>query len=228
MKNIDCTKSLTNLLRAHEVTPVMMRVLTEKLVGTMREISVTHRARLEHLFARGWMKLHCDDLEDLRHFAYNVDEYVSRERIDEIIDVLLRVSRHEPYFLEHGGHRLSAAIDNNPDNVLFLNDRPSFIDVMPPKEEWKVADEYFTIVRNAVDGCVLGNEGLRNVVYKSYFEQNPVVPRSVTKIYEIRSGMIQWIHRIFLEQFDITEKYRRFTEDTVAELVTSAAEEKKV
>ncbi len=214
MVRIDSEKTLTKLLSTGMVTPETMRDLTVMLVQKLRMISEEHRSKLEALFLRGLLNIHLESLEDLRSFAYMAEGSIPRAKTDQIVDLLLRKSAEESYFRDPKRHRISAAIDNNPDNII-IDDAIRFIDIMPPKENWKVADEYFTIVRNAVDGFVLGNDELGSVVYETYKECSPLIPEVVTHIYEIRSGMIQWVHRHILGQHDIAEKYREFTEKRV-------------
>ncbi len=217
MVRIDSEKTLTKLSLTGMVTPETMRDLTVILVQKLRMISEEHHPKLEALFRRGLLNIHLESLEDLRNFAYMADGSIPRAKTDQIVDLLLRKSTEESYFEDPKRHRISAAIDNNPDNII-IDNAIRFIDIMPPKENWKVADEYFTIVRNAVDGFVLSSDALGDEVYTTYFAVNDPIPECVTLIYEIRSGMIQWAHRTFMGQPDIAEKYRQFTERRVLTL----------
>lgn len=218
MTCIDSEKTLTKLLPMGAITREVMQNLTAILVQRLRDISFEHRAKLESLFARGMMSLHLESLEDLRSWGYVADTYIPRPQTDRIVDLLINSSKDESYFLDEERHHISAAIDNNPDNVLIIDGKVSFMDIMPPKENWRVADEYFTIVRSAVDGFVLGGEELGLSIYETYAQFQKDIPKIITLIYEIRSGMIQWAYRHILGQHDVAEKYREFTEKRVEEL----------
>lgn len=212
MHRVDGEQTLTKRLIAGAVTEDTMKRLVETLVQSLRRITVGHREKLQPLFLRGLLNVHIDSLEDLRHFAYLADAHIPRSDADAVVNTLIERSTKSEYFLNEHEHRFSAAIDNNPDNVLIIDGDIRFIDVMPPKESWRVADEYLTIVRNAVDAYVLGRDEIGDAVYEAYRYYSLPIPETVTLIYEIRAAMIQRVYRHILGQHDIAGMYREFLE----------------
>ena len=218
MAYVDGHQSLTTLLPAGKIDKRMMMKCIEELVKKLRSISVEHRVKLEPLFSRGVLSLHLESLEDLRAFACMAEAYIPRHDADRMVDMLIERSKSDPYFSDNTRHHVSAAIDNNPDNILVINESVHFMDIMPPKENWRVADEYLTIARHVVDAFVLGGEDFGKSVHKECGKYREKISDTAMWIYEIRSGMIQWAYRHMLGQHDLAEKYREFTEKRVLEL----------
>lgn len=215
MKRIEGEETLTRLLESGTATSSDMQKLTTMLVEKLRHLSRVRREKLASIFDEGWRKLHEEGLEDLRQFMLDAPSMNSSEA-NAIIDLLRVRSANEIYFDDSSN--LSVAIDTNCDNLLFLSGKPTCIDVLPVKEDWRVVDEYYTILRSAVDAEVLGNAELGDIVRHSYSKIGYSAPRIVTLIYELRAALIQWAYRLYLGQFDRAKKYQEFAEKRVAQL----------
>ncbi len=211
MAKIDSSKNLTNLFSSDKVTTINMEEMIHFLVEKLRSLTKERKVKLKHLFDLGWYKLQSDDLEDLRQWVYMAPDKISKKDTDIMIDLLKEKSSKEPYFTNYNPSFLSVAIDNNCDNLLIINGKPSLIDTMTPKDNWKVSDEYFNVVRVAVDAYVLGNKELGDTVYQTYYKYRPEPSRATTLINEIRSSLIQWSYRHSLGQHEMAEKYKIFT-----------------
>ncbi|MEX0649397.1 MAG: hypothetical protein WD200_00155 [Candidatus Andersenbacteria bacterium] len=218
MAVIDDTQNLTNLLIGGTITAKHMQAVTGVLTEKLRALTGERKERLSHLFERGWPALQEEALDDLRQWAYLAEEYIPRKNTDAMIDLLKATAAKEPYFVNYDESLLSVAIDNNCDNLLLFKGKPSFIDIMTPKENWRVSDEYFTIVRTAVDAYVLGNKELGDAVYATYENYREAPPKDVTLIYEIRSGLIQWAYRHIISRHAQAQKYADFVLWKVKEL----------
>lgn len=215
MRNVDATKNLTNLFADNTVSVSDIHRLTTELVTKLRQLTTDRKAKLHRYFEMPWITLQDDDFEDLRQWAY-IAESIPRSTTDEIVNLLIRAAHQEPYFTAFDQSLLSAAIDNNPDNLLILNGKPGFIDIMTPKDNWKVADEFFTVARTAVDAYVLGSEAHGNAVYATYDRKGQ--PPIARLVYEIRTGLIQWPYRVIVNQPERAEKYKTFVLNRVQQL----------
>ena len=218
MAKIDSSKNLTNLWAANKVSVSDMENVTRFLVEKLRSLTKERKAKLKHLFNLGWYKLQNDDFEDLRQWLYMAEDKILKKDVDAMIDLLKDKASKEPYFINYNPTFLSVAIDNNCDNLLILNGKPSSIDTMTPKDNWKVSDEYFNVARVAVDAYVLGNKELGDVVYRTYYQYRSEPSKTTTLINEIRSSLIQWPYRHILGQHEMAEKYKTFTLQKIQEL----------
>lgn len=218
MKLIDDTQNLTNLLQQNKISVEDMAAMTAALTKKLRFLTKKRKDKLDYLFQRGWLSLQTDDLDDLQQWAYLAAEHIPKDTTDALVTLLKTYAKSEEYFINHDRALLSVAIDNNCDNLLFLHSKPSFIDIMTPKENWRVSDEYFNVVRTAVDGYTLGNKALGDIVYATYSKYRNLPSKKVTLIYEIRSALIQWSYRHLINQHAVAEKFRDFTLEKAEEL----------
>jgi aminoglycoside phosphotransferase family enzyme len=221
MKKIDDSKTLTNLLGAGTVTFKDVESLTHFLIEKLRSLTLARKEKLKKYFDMGWYGLQFEDMEDMRQWVYMADAYIARKFTDEIIDLLKGKISKELYFTDYDPSFLSVAIDNNTDNLLILDGKPRAMDVMTPKDNWKVSDEYFNIVRLAVDAEVLGSKELGEAVYQTYFKNyRPEPAKTATLIYEIRCALIQWPYRHNIGQHDLAERFKTFALEKIEALKT--------
>lgn len=213
MKRVNDSQTLTTKLINSELSVDNIVSISKHIIERINELTKSQRNDFQYIFDKGWFSLQNDNLDNLRNWGYLVEQYVSREETDEIIDLMKKVVVRESYFKNYDPDNLSVVIDNNCDNLLWLDNKLKFIDISLPIENWKVADDYFIISRLAVDCYVLGNKELGDKVYEIYFRYKKDFPEYVTLLYEIRSAFIHWIYRHILEQHDIADKYQKFTLD---------------
>ncbi len=215
MKKIDGSKTLTNLLQQGVVTVDDMSRMTRALVERLRLITTKHPEKIEHQLERTFLATMKEDLQDLRQWLYLGEPHIKKADADSVVELLETAINKEPYFKEGV---LGAAIDNNCDNLLFLNGEPSFIDIMTPKENWRALDEYGTVARTAADAYVLGEKELGDAVHTAHRELADPLPPIALLVHEIRGACIQWPYRHMLGQHDVAEKFKNFVLKKVEEL----------
>ncbi len=213
MTKIDDTQTITNKFDEDLISVSDLSEMIEKKIEKLRYLSTKRKNLIEKIKKNGWYKLNKTVLEDLRQWAYMSKKHIPKDSTDKIVDYLQEVTATHDYFTNEDNHRmLSISIDNNCDNLLFLSGKPNFIDVMPPKEEWKVADENFVVLRTAVDAYVLGNKELGDTVYQVYKKYQNEIPQTAALVHEIRAAFIQWAYRHLINQHERAEKYKKFVE----------------
>lgn len=110
------------------------------------------------------------------------------------------------------------AIDANCDNILILTNKIGFLDILPPKENWRVADKFFTICRVTTDVAALLGREKANIMYEAYKNFAGLPSENVKIIYEIRSALIQAAYRYALEQPNLAQKYLQFMDQRLRDL----------
>jgi aminoglycoside phosphotransferase family enzyme len=225
MKQIDHTKNLTTLLSEGNISAEECSQIVRHMIETAREVAKQKKEQLEDLFATPWLDLHIDNLESLRSWGYLADAHIPRREIDQKVDFLIEISKTHPYFTSFDASHLTAAIDNNCDNLLYQNGQPSFIDVMTPKHSWKVHDEFFGVTRTAVDAYVLGTPALADAIYDTYRTYRDIPEDQVRLIYELRSAIIQWAYRHILKEPKRAAKYKAYIDTTLETLKQSVSEQ---
>lgn len=212
MKKIDIEKNLTNLLFVKQVSRADLEKIATEMTIRIRNLTRNEKEKLKLLAKKGCFDLLQEDLEDLRHWAYMADPKLPRIKSDELMNVLEKAFREEEYFKNFDSENLSIALDNHSDNIFLLNGNVEFLDIMPPKKNWRITDPYFNICRPAVDVMVIGTSNEAKVMYHAYEKIAPTVPSRVKTIYEIRSSIIRASYFYFLEKPDLAKKYLDFTE----------------
>jgi aminoglycoside phosphotransferase family enzyme len=218
MAKIDDNNNLTKLLQNKAVSLEHIEGVTHSFIKKLRLLTKNRREKLKHLFSASWLSLHSDYLEDLRSWIHLAEDYMSKEEIDSIIDFLQETARQEDYFIHFDSADLSIAIDNNPDNILISENQPSFFDIMPVREGWKVSDEFFSVAGIALSTRVLGDQILSNQIYKIYEQYRAPVSEKIRLIYEIRGALINFWYRHMIGQHELAERFKTVFMDDIKTL----------
>ena len=218
MSRIDDSQLLTKLLLDGKLTEKQVVLFIDALIDVLRILTAERKGHLAHLFNKGLPQIMCEDIQTFNTWMRERETHIKKEDSDALIAILEKALAQEPYFTEATRGLLSAAIDNNSDNLLLLNHKPSFIDIMPPMEIWRVVDEYATIARTIVDIEVLGESKLGEVARERYKKYNRDIPPRAKLVHELRGAGIQWSYRHALGQHDIAERFGNYTKAKMEEL----------
>lgn len=209
MRKFDDNKNLTNLLLKKNVSEKDIKLIAAEMVLRLKKLTFDKKDRYKSYFKRKLSDSHKEDLESDKNLLYMISELVPKEKIDAIIGAAKNASDKNSYFEGYNSRKLSLLIDNHADNIIFSDGKVEFIDVLPPKESWRVGDLNFVICRLATDAAVLGNEELADAVYGSCES----MPEKIKHIYEIRSALIQTWCFYSVKKPEIAENYLKFAEE---------------
>lgn len=213
MKKFDDDKNLTNLLLTKNISDKDIKNITVKTVNRLGELTKDKRNNLSYNFNQKLIDIHFADLESDRNLLYLIPDFIKKEKADEIFDSLMKASASNQYFLNFDSNDFSLLIDNHADNIVFFNNEVNLIDVLPPKESWRVGSIDFNICRLATDIAVLFDYDKADLVYKAH---NKDIPEDVKKIYEARSALIQMWCFNSVKKPDIAKKYLDFAEGRIS------------
>jgi len=206
MQKIDTEKDLMRAIMhgtlCKEDLVEYVRVLMERLTS----LSAARRPPLEAFFERGAAHVHAEVLGTC-DWAYTADEFLSRADVDRAGSLMRRALESEQYFTGQMDS-IAVVIDTNAENILFLDGGVSFIDVMPPKDAWRVHDRYFAICRTSADIGALSDCELAEALHESYALVPP--PEAVRVVYEIAAALIQVPYRKMVGREDLSVKYANF------------------
>ena len=212
MKKFDDNKNLTNLLLNGEVSGSELARVAEEMILRLRDLTKSRKSRYTAYFHRDLMDIHFEDLEGDRNLMYMISDFVLKSKVDKIIDAVKAASAKDDYYKRFNSNNLSVLIDNHADNIVFLNNQIEFIDVLPPKESWRVGDLNFAVCRLATDAAVLDSPNLAEAVYNNCAP----IPDKIKAIYETRSALIQTWCFYSVNKPDIAKKYLCFAEEKAA------------
>ncbi len=218
MKAVEAHNNITNLLADNKLSGDDIEAIAISYVEKLRLLTKDRKEKLSHLFEMSWLERHHQHLEYLREWGLAAPEYISVDAINELIDTLQQAAAGDPYFINFNPDFLSVAIDNNPDNFLYIEGKPVFIDIMPAREEWKVSDEFFSFAGTAVSVRVLGSEALSQRMYEAYKRYRLDLPQKARLIYESRSALISFLYRHMTGKHELGERFREALEDNMSAL----------
>ncbi|MEK7658283.1 MAG: hypothetical protein AAB352_00260 [Patescibacteria group bacterium] len=218
MKKINVSKNLTNLLLKKQASKKDLTKITTETILRVKKLTNERKSKSENLFKRKLKDMHKEDLESDRNLLYMISSYMPKAKTDEIIDFLKKTSEKNNYFEKYDSKNFLFLIDNHSDNIILFENKIGFIDVLPPKESWRVGNPCFIICRLATDVAVLFNDEKAELIYKTYEIFNGSLPKDIRAIYEIRSALIQIWCFYSQKKIQIAEKYLKFAENKVTYL----------
>jgi aminoglycoside phosphotransferase family enzyme len=217
MKKIDDTQTLTKLLLRKEITVELAQAFIVRQVSVLKELTIQRREKLDYLFQRSLSTIMKDNTQSLFDWMSTVSD-IDRGYVEEIRQLLSQAITTDDYFNKEDRYQLSAAFDNNCDNLLVIAGTPCFIDILSPMETWRVVDEYATISRTIVDLEVLHSLGLGQVARKTYSRYSGDISRVAMLAHELRAAAIQWPYRYMINQEDVAVLYGKYTMSKMVEL----------
>jgi len=215
MEKFDADKSLTNLLLKKEVSEEDLAKIVLELTSRLGELTTEKRRESEAIFSKNLLESLLAELEDDRNLLYLVPSFIAKEKTDEMMEFLKKAAVKNPYFRNFSHQKLSLLIDDHSDNIMLLDGKVEFIDVLPPKESWRVGDLNFNICRLAVDVAVLWSKEKAEAIYRAYEKLAEPIPPGVKAIYEADAALIQMWCFYDLGKSEIAEKYLKFVQEKI-------------
>jgi len=221
MNRLKSEETLTDFADSKKITPDILEKLTKTIINKQRKITEFRKKELSSLLNQNLKDIEKEAIKDLRSWGYMAKEKLPKEKTDYVAEKLLPILDSSEYYDWQKKAQKSACIDGNGDNVIITQSGEIlFIDILPPKFNWRVEDEVLNLARAAADTSALtGNTSYADVLYKSYKKLTGLeVPSVVRNLYEIRGAMIQVAYRIILNQPSRAKKYLDFVEQQINNL----------
>ncbi len=218
MRRIDLKYNLSNLL--HEKT------LAQKDFQSMGYQQTREVALYPHQPKTGeaYYDIFQRRLDDLRDWMYSAPEYISKEKTDEIVQVLRHyVEKEKDVFFNFDKSQYVVSIDNHSDNIFYENGKIFFLDIYPPKEDWLIVPPWINIYRPATDILILMGEKYARSFIQGYKDYCGSLDEKHELFYFIYSAAIQGVSLYNLSKNnDIKKKdselYKLFISESVEKL----------
>lgn len=214
MKKFDDNKNLTNLLLKKKISDEDIKKIASEMTIRLKMLTENKKKTSDYDFNKKLLNIHLADLESDRNLLYLIPSFIKKEWADKIFDQLREASAANPYFLNYDSKNFSLLIDNHSDNIVLSNGQADFVDVLPPKESWRVGDIFFDVCRLATDVAVLLAEEKAGLIYENYKD----IPEDIKKIYEIRSAVIQMWRFYSIDDLKIAQKYLDFIKSRISSI----------
>lgn len=206
MKKVDTSRDLMRAIEGalfqKETLALYVRTLLERLAG----LTAARRAALEEFFARDHAHIRAEVLGAGDWAAVAGEPYLAPSEVARARALIERALEEETYF-HHPIKNISVVIDTNAENILFIDGAVSFIDVMPPKDAWRVHDRYFLVCRTSADIRAQHDDEHALVLHETYGEHTELPPPLVRMVYELAASLIQVPYRKMVGRDDLAGKY---------------------
>jgi hypothetical protein len=206
MRKVDTSHDLMKVIEGaafnKETLALYVRTLLERLAG----LTSARRAALEGFFAQDYAHVRTEVLGACAWVAVDGGPFLIPSEVAHARTLMERALNEETYF-HHPIKNISVVIDTNAENILFIDGTVSFIDVMPPKDEWRVHDRYFLVCRTSADIRAQHGDEHALVLHETYGEHTELPPPMVRIVYELAASLIQVPYRKMVGRNDLAEKY---------------------
>lgn len=206
MRKIDTSKDLMRAIESATIDQSSLKQYVDTLLSRLISLTSARRDELEEFFDKDATHVRAEVLGACDWAAFDGEPYITPEEVTRARLLMERMLEHQAYF-KNPIKNISVVIDTNPENILFLDGKVSFIDVMPPKDAWRVHDRYFLICRTSADiRAQLGDEHAE-VLHETYKEHAELPPQTVRILYELAASLIQVPYRKMVGRPDLATKY---------------------
>ena len=158
------------------------------------------------------MLLRLDNFSEFVLSAGGVSQKLSNSRID----ALQSFHENEPYFKQLGSSSASVTIDAHSSNIVFVKNKPIFIDVYWPMPFFRIIDRALAVSRIA--SCVrifMGDEPA-DAMYKIFAKKRKLPPKRILTFYEAYSAFVMGYYFIHIKRPDLVEPYLSFADTKLA------------
>jgi aminoglycoside phosphotransferase family enzyme len=206
MKKIDTSQDLMRAIESGVLPRKALALYVRTLLERILVLTEARRGELEEFFDKDAAHVRSEVLGACDWAAFDGAPYLTPTEVARAKVLMERALEKETYFQNPIEH-ISVVIDTNAENILFLDGKVSFIDVMPPKDAWRVHDRYFLVCRTSADIRAQQGDEHADILHETYGAHTPLPPEMVRTVYEIAASLIQVPYRKMVGRDDLAVKY---------------------
>jgi aminoglycoside phosphotransferase family enzyme len=208
MKKIDTTRNLLNVLETDTPKQHELEQYVETLLARFSRLTEQYTPALEAFFLRGADHIKSEVL-GVCDWARTATPELSSADVTRAEQLMLRALEGHPYW-NSLIKTLSVIVDTTAENIVFLSEGVTFIDVMLPKDSWRVQDSYFALCRTSADISALVGSVYAEPLHIAYGRVHELPPAVVRVVYELSAALIQVPYRKEIGRGDLAKKYADF------------------
>ena len=210
MQKIDTSKDLMRAIVNNALKKEELEAYVKTLTERLKVLTKARRGELEEFFTKDAAHIRAEVLGACDWAASDGTPHITLGEVTHARSLMQEAFEQESYF-QQPNKNISVVIDTNAENIIFLDGGVSFIDVMPPKDAWRVHDRYFLICRTSADIKALLGGDYAAVLHDEYQKDaGELPPDVVTIVYEIAAALIQVPYRKMVGQPELAQKYADF------------------
>jgi len=206
MKKVDTTRDLMKAIEGGSFQKESLMLYVRTLLTRLLVLTEARRGELEEFFDKDQAHVRAEVLGAGDWAAVDGEPYLTPSEVAHARALMEKALEQETYF-QHPIKNISVVIDTNAENILFIDGAVSFIDVMPPKDAWRVHDRYFLVCRTSADIRAQHSDEHALVLHEAYGEHTELPPQLVRIVYELAASLIQVPYRKMIGRDDLAIKY---------------------
>ena len=210
MQRMDETRNLTEMMLHGRITAQDLKNVAQHLLRSIKKLKQEKMASLESWVNRGWKEIMQQRLVSLKGFGESAPPSLEQKEHREVMNSFQNFFASHSYFSSIGRDALTVHMDNPSDNILLLEKGVASIDVLLPKEEWRVVEHWFNVGRLGADVSVLAGREAADLLYQEYAAGLPLPPKEILDFYAGTSAWMRAIYFSILQKPQLAARYRQF------------------
>lgn len=206
MQKIDTSQDLMRAIETGTLSKDTLALYVRTLLERLLTLTEARRGELERFFTNDAAHIRAEVLGACDWASFDGAPHLTLHEVARARALMERALDKEKYF-QNPVKDISVVIDTNAENILFIDGKIMFIDVMPPKDAWRVHDRYFLICRTSADIRAQHGDEHADVLHDTYGEHSELPPETVRTLYEIAASLIQVPYRKMVGRDDLAAKY---------------------
>ncbi len=206
MKKIDTSQDLMRAIESGMLPKEALARYVRTLLERLTVLTDARRGELEEFFDKDAAHVRAEVLGACDWAAFDGAPHITSLEVAHARALMERALENETYF-QNPIYNISVVIDTNAENILFIDGKVMFIDVMPPKDAWRVHDRYFLICRTSADIRAQQGDEHADVLHDTYGDHTELPPETVRVVYELAASLIQVPYRKMVGRDDLATKY---------------------
>jgi len=197
MKRIDPKYNLTRLLHERSLTQEDLRSMGYQ--QTKAVALYPHQPKTDEIYDQIMRRR----LDDLRDWMGSAPDHFSKQETNEVMEALFSYfEKHRDAFIRFNIKDYVTSLDNHSDNIFYEKGKMFFLDIYPPKEDWKTVSPWTNIYRPATDILILMGEEYARAFIQGYKDHYGSLDESHELFYFIYSAAIQAVSLFNLSSGD--------------------------
>jgi aminoglycoside phosphotransferase family enzyme len=211
MRRIDTTRNLTALLLAGKLKIDDFRKIGFQMTKAVAEFP--HKPKT----AKNCYEIMKIYLKDVENFAYLAEPLIRKEDTRRVMERLnLYLDGKKDRFANLQEKDFVSSIDNHSDNVFYEDNRVSFIDIFPPKEDWRIVEPLYVIYRLSADVEVLAGKEYADALIDGHKEYYKIKETGddIRLFYQLYAAMIKgaYLYMLSMERGKRADEAKRYLE----------------
>lgn len=219
MKRIDGSSSVFSMIQNNTLTSEDIEKITQYKFSSVEKLTEIKKPVMEYLFSTPYLVLETQNLESDKLWMYEAQDFISKKRIDFIIQKLESFINSHPYFSNFDTAHYITSLDNHTQNILIKDGEISIIDSMPPKDSWRVQSDMYVASRFATDIEVLLGSEYSDIVYEVLRDMRGIeIDQKVRTYFQIIAACIRAPYFFLLNEKEIAQRFLDFIYSKIEEL----------